>query len=551
MFLFELFPTLSPSSFVRVFCGAALLAFPYSNRVTAEVPAVTALFPSGVQAGQSVTVKLQGSVGTAPVEVWIDRPDLTVAVTEKPDEIVITTLMDARPGVAWLRWQNAEGASDLRPFLIGSGPEIVEIEPNNATKVAQAIATLPVTINGALDKRSEIDTFSVELKAGQTLVASLDAHRSLPSPIDAVLQLADSHGFIVDQNEDSFGSDPELVWTALSDGTWYIRLFAFPAAPDSSIEYTGSPNAIYRLHLTTGPAIDHLRPLVKQPGEFSAGGWNLTGDKLSLIGEPGSLRLAPLASGAVAFTPFTIDQLPEPVGTAVVEETASASQLVTLHASITGVIDAPGDLDAYRFMGIKGHAIRFRTHTRSLGSALDPLVRFRNSTGQLVTEQDDSGESPDPNFDIIIPVDDEYTVEITDRFGSGSDLHFYSLVIGPEVADFELTLAGNRFTLDRTKPLEIPVTITRLVGLSVPIQFTIEGLPAGVTLEPIESKPEGDTAKAVTLKLTVAPGTAAAKGPIHIIGQTTGPDLKHNAKGPIDGMKVTTDSLWITLPAGG
>jgi len=518
-------------------------------RLSAEVPAVTALFPAGVQTGQSVTVKLQGPVGTAPVEVWSDRTDLSITATVKPDEFVFTATADARPGVAWLRWHNAEGASDVRPFLMGSDPEIVEIEPNNAAKEAQAIATLPVTINGALDKRHEIDTFSVALKAGQTLVASLDASRSLPSPIDPVLQLADSQGFIVDQNEDSFGSDPQLVWTAPTDGTWFIRLFAFPAEPNSSIEYAGTPNSIYRLHLTTGPVIDHLLPMVKQPGEFAAAGWNLTGEKFTLTGEPGSLRLAPLASGVMAYTPFRIDQLPEPVGTAVVEEPASASQRVTLFTSITGVIDSPGDTDTYRFMGIKGQAIRIRTYTRSIGSCLDTLIRFRNSTGQLVTEQDDSGESPDPNFDIVIPVDDEYTVEITDRFGFGSDRHFYTLVIGPEVADFELSLAANRFTLDRTKPLEIPVTINRLVGLNVPIQFSIEGLPAGVTLDPIESKPEGDTAKAVTLKLSVAVDAAAAKGPLRIMGQTTGPDLKRAGKGPVEGVKVLTENLWITLPA--
>ena len=90
--------------------------------------------------------------------------------------------------------------------------------------------------------------------------------------------------------------------------------------------------------------------------------------------------------------------------------------------------------------------------------------------------------------------------------------------------NFELTLAANRFTLDRTKPIEIPVTINRLVGLNVPIQFSIEGLPAGVTLEPVESQPEGDTAKAVTLKLSEAADAPAVKGLIRIIDQTTSPD---------------------------
>lgn len=536
------------SLFTRACLGMLLMSWLMSQSAHAEVPGVTSLYPAGVQAGQAAKVKLLGPVGTAPVEVLVDRQDLTVAPSDKPDEYVVTATAEARPGVAWLRWHNAEGASDLLPFVVGTMPEILEVEPNNAAKEAQAIANLPVTINGALDKRHEIDTYSVSLKAGQTLVASLDANRTFPSPVDASMQIADSKGFIVAQNEDSFWSDPQIVFTAPVEGIWFIRIFGFPAQPNSSIEYGGSPNEIYRLHLTTGPAINHLFPLVKQAGEFTAGGWNLTGEKVSLSGEPGTLRLAPLAGGVIPFTAFTIDQLPEPVGTAFIEDPASASQQISIMSSTSGVVESPGDVDTYRFMATKGQTVRIRTHSRSVGSWLDPLVRLKNASGELNTEQDDKGESVDPSFDFVFPSDGEYILEITDRYGHGSDRHFYSLVIGPEVPDFELSVVANRFTLDRTKPLEIPVTINRLVGLNVPIQFSIEGLPVGVTLEPIESKPEGDSAKAVTLKLSVAADAAAAKGPIRIVGQTTGPDLKHSARGPIAGLKTTTDSLWITLP---
>lgn len=536
------------SLFTRASLGVLLLGWLVPQVTHAEVPGVTSLFPAGVQVGQSAKVKLLGPVGTAPVEVLVDRQDLSVTPSDKTDEYVITATAEARPGVGWLRWHNAEGASDLLPFVVGTMPEIVEVEPNNAAKEAQAVASLPVTINGALDKRHEIDTFTITLKAGQTLIASLDANRTLPSPVDASMQIADSKGFVVAQNDDSFRSDPQIVFTAPVDGTWFVRIFGFPAEPNSSIEYTGSPNSIYRLHLTTGPAIDYLFPLVRQGGEFVAGGWNLTGEKVTLVGEPGTLRLVPLAGGTVPFTAFTVDQLPEPVGTAIVEDLASASQPISIFSSTSGVVEAPGDVDTYRFMATKGQTVRIYTHSRSVGSWLDPLVRLRYANGELITEQDDKGVSADPSFDFTFPGDGEYILEVTDRYGHGSERHFYSLVIGPDVPGFELSVAANRFTLDRTKPLEIPVTINRLVGLNVPIQFTVEGLPAGVTLEPIESKPEGDTAKAVTLKLSVAADAAAAKGPLRIIGQTTGPDLKHAAKGPVNGLKVTTDDLWITLP---
>lgn len=517
--------------------------------VIAEIPAVAALYPAGVQAGQSVTVKLQGAVGTAPVEVWVDRSDVSVQATEKPDMYTLATTAESRPGVAWLRWHNAEGASDLRPFVIGTLPEIVEVEPNNASSAAQQISALPVIVNGSLHKGGELDTFAVTLRAHETLVASLEANRTLPSPMDAVLQLVDARGFVLEQNEDWLASDPQIVWTAPEDGTWLIRVFAFPSAPDSTIQYAGGANDIYRLLLTTGPVIHHVVPLLKQPGEVTPHGWNLPSEKLTLAGERSSLRLSPFTNGLASHHTFSTDLLPDAQGSTVIEDPSAAFQLVTIPSSVTGTIEAPGDSDRYQFFGMKGQTLRIRTQTKPLGSPLDPVVRFLNSTGQVVTVQDDAGELVDPHFPITIPVDDNYTVEVSDRYQTGSEWHFYALTLQPEAPDLELSVAGNRFTLDRAKPLEIPITIHRLNGLKLPIQFSVEGLPAGVTLEPVESPPEGDTAKAVTLKLSVAAEAVAARGPIQIIGRTTGPDLDRRAMAPIDGVKSVTHQLWMTLPA--
>lgn len=516
---------------------------------SAEVPGVIATYPSGTQAGQTTRFIVYGSIGTAPTELWCDRPDLTVQTTDKPNEWTITAPADARPGVAWLRWHNAEGASDLRPFVVGQLPEIVEAEPNNAAKDAQKVATLPVLINGRLEKRNEVDTFAITLKAGETLVAWVQANSLLPSPMDASLQITDSRGFVIEQNEDWIGNDPRVVWTAPSDGTWHVRIFAFPAQTDSSINYAGGENYIYRLSLTTGPALDHLIPLAKQVGAVTPHGWNLPEGPLAIIGEPSQLRLGPLADGALVVPTFPFDALPDPVGTVSVEDPGAASQPIAIPGSMTGRIEAAGDADLYSFTGTKGQVLRIRTISRSLGSLVDPRIRVLKADGTSLTDQDDEGNAPDPNFTWTVPEDGTYSLEVTDRFRSGGLHHFYLLQIQPEVPGLEISVAGNRFTLDRTKPLEIPVTITRTAGLNVPIQFTVEGLPAGVSLEPVESKPEGETAKAVTLKLAVAADAAAARGPIQIVARTTGPDLQRSAIAPIDGVKATTTSLWLTLGA--
>ncbi len=524
-----------------------LLLVPYS--LVAEIPAVTALFPSGVQAGQSVTVKVQGALGTVPMEVWSDRTDVSIRSTEKLDEYVVTATAEARPGMVWLRWHHAEGASELRPLVIGTLPEIVEIEPNNAVQAAQGIATLPVLLNGTLDKRGDIDGYLVTLKVNETLVASVEANQTLPSPMDAVLQITDSHGFVIEQNDDSLGTDPQMVWTAPTDGTWLVRVFAFPAQPDSSIQYAGGSNYIYRLRLTTGPVVDHVIPLVRQPGAVISRGWNLPAEPLTLLGDPTTLRFAPFSSGITATAAFSLDQYPEHVGTAMIEDSTAAVQSIVVPGSITGMIETTGDRDQFQFTALKGQVLRVRTYSRPLGSLLDPVIRIRNVTNTTLVDQDDKDQLADPDISYTIPVDGDYMIEVSDRYQSGSERHFYAVTIQPEIPEMGLSVASNRFTLDRAKPLEIPVTISRRAGLNVPIQFTAQGLPAGVTLEPVESKPEGDTSKTVTFRLSVSPDAVAARGPIQIVGTTIGPDRTSRVTAPIEGLSSTTDQLWLTLPA--
>ena len=43
----------------------------------------------------------------------------------------MTVAADAPPGLRWLRLYDEDGATALRPFVIGSLPEIVEVEPND------------------------------------------------------------------------------------------------------------------------------------------------------------------------------------------------------------------------------------------------------------------------------------------------------------------------------------------------------------------------------------------------------------------------------------
>ena len=143
-------------------------------------------------------------------------------------------------------------------------------------------------VNGRLGKRGDVDTFEVELKKGQTLVAALEARRRLGSPMDGVLQVVSAEGFVLEQVDDSPELDPLLKYEVPADGRYAVRVFAFPSKPDSSIALAGGPAFLYRLTLTTAGYLEHSLPLAVEFGKkpsVRALGTNLPADLESLCVE--------------------------------------------------------------------------------------------------------------------------------------------------------------------------------------------------------------------------------------------------------------------------
>lgn len=244
----------------------------------ADPPKVTALVPTGVQQGQTATITAQGTFPNWPVSVWSDTPGIDVtAVADKKGTFQVAAGAGATPGIAWLRFHDAEGASSLRPLFVGTLPELQEKEPNDSADKAQKIEQ-SAAITGQLAKRGDVDEFAIELQAGQTCVAAMYASDVLGSPMDGVIQVASPDGFVLAQQDDERGLDPQLAFTAPRAGTYLVRVFAFPATPDSSISFAGGDAFHYRLTLCTGPYLDHVFPLAIPAGqsvECRLFGWNL------------------------------------------------------------------------------------------------------------------------------------------------------------------------------------------------------------------------------------------------------------------------------------
>jgi hypothetical protein len=193
-----------------------------------ELPYVTSIFPLGGPAGAQTTVELRG---------W-NLPVTTLTQTH------------AEPGVYPLSVRKEDRVSNRVPFAVDTLPECFEKEPNDSIATAQRV-TLPIIVNGRVDKPGDWDVFRFEGRAGDTIVAEVYARR-LDSPLDSVLKLTDASGKQLAFNDDhedkgagldTHYADSYLTATLPADGAFYIHL--------GDAQHQGGPEFAYRLRISS------------------------------------------------------------------------------------------------------------------------------------------------------------------------------------------------------------------------------------------------------------------------------------------------------------
>jgi hypothetical protein len=514
----------------------------------ANPPTLTGLFPAGAARGQAVTVEALGTFDHWPVQAWCESRGVAIRAEAGKGKLSIAVAADAEPGVRWVRLYDEEGATSLRPFLIGVLPEVLEVEPNDDPQGPQRLVVASATVNGRLTKPGDVDGFAVPLQRGQTLVADVEANRHLGSPMDAVLQVVSPEGFVLAQNDDEVGRDPRLVFPAPTSGPYLIRLFAFPDKPDSSIRFAGGPAFIYRLTLTTGGFLEYPFPLAvgrDGPEQVEAVGWNITGAARLLPVPPGQGRGAlPVFHPGLAGT-FEIRRVPFAAMIEAEPNDPARPRRIPNRVAISGRIDPPGDQDAFQVALKKGERRTFRIESRALGLPLDPVLRLFDASGRLLAEADDDGRNNrDPERAFTAPADGDYRVAVRDLNGRGGPRFSYLLnVLAPE-PDFALTLAADRFDVTPGKTTKVAVAIRRRDGHAEPIEIVAEDLPDGVSARPATSKLGDASARSVTLELSAE--DCACPGPFRIVGRA-GRETEVSRMAAIAGLDAKTALPWVTI----
>jgi hypothetical protein len=537
---------------------ALSLALCLATIASAAPPTVNYLFPAGGQRGTEVSFTAAGDFSTWPsVKVWADRPGVTIEPLEEKGKFKATIAADAPPGPVWLRFYNDEGAAALRPFLVGNLPEIEEAEPNNAPGQGQAVS-LPTIVNGKLTG-GDVDGFVVPLKPGDTLVASLQGHTLLGSPMDAVLQiceLAERRGrkeaFVLEQNHDAIGYDPQAAFKAEREGEYLVRVFAYAAEPNANIGFAGGDEYVYRLTLTTGGLIDHALPM--STPKDAATEVRLFGINLPDDGIPATA--APLAesSSATAWheqhagsARLLASELPAVVANA--SSSLSEPQEVPLPSIVSGRLDREREGHVFAFNAEKGKPLRATCQARALGSPLQASLKITDEAGKLLVKQEANAPRNDPALVFTPPESGRYFLSIADQHGRGDLRLVYRLTL-ENSPDFSLSLAAGEFVLPADAPLEVPLTIDRRDGFAEAIEIKAANLPEGITAEAAVSQPTGDTAKAVKLILKRADAATAWSGPIRIVG-TSGGEMprERTATFPVAlPLAPPQEAIWIAMP---
>ena len=134
------------------------------------------------------------------------------------------------------------------PFAVDAIAERLEKKSNDSSESAQQVS-LPIIINGRIDKPDDWDVFRFEGRVGQEVFAEVRARR-LGSPLDSVLRLTDATGkqlAINDDHEDegaglvTHHADSLLSVTLPADGTYFVHL--------GDIQQHGGADYAYRLRI--------------------------------------------------------------------------------------------------------------------------------------------------------------------------------------------------------------------------------------------------------------------------------------------------------------
>jgi hypothetical protein len=489
---------------VRRFIAAVLFLCLAVSCVRAEPPVASYIFPAGGQRGKSVGIRVGGlflhescafemlGPGVTVSDriqrtktTWFEGPLLPLPDSQQAEDYPkdmagrVQIAADAPLGIRYWRVATSQGATPALKFMVGDLPEVTEKEIDG--KAGPVEVKLPVTINGRIFPRENVDIWTFEARKGQAITCEVCAAR-LGSPLDSRLEVLDPKGRSIAENDDYFGADSFLRFTPVQDGTYQVKIH--------DINYKGGQAYVYRLTLTADPYVDRIYPLGGRRGSTTA--FDPTGQglpnrpiEITLPAQGTRAFIDRLAVGDKLTNPFAIDldDLPE-YREAEPNYKPQKAALVEIPAVLNGRIDRPGDMDYWSFAARKGDVLELDFRAARLGSPLSGVLIVLDGAGKELFRADGLANGRgDPFLRFVAPAEGKYLIRIEERFSSrgGPDFAYRLRIDHPSnKPDFRLHLPTDALTLILGGEVKLKVTAERLAKFEDAINLEIDGLPKGV-----------------------------------------------------------------------
>ncbi len=265
-----------------------------------------------------------------------------------------------------------------RPVRVATTLEatFAESEPNNTPATADSVG-LGDRATGVVNPAGDVDTWFVDLTAGQFLSVDVDAAQ-VGSPLDATLELIAPDGTTsLAFNDDFDGFDPRISYRVPQSGRYYVLIRAFGA--------TGGPGLTYAIN-------------------FDKGTCSVVGTEQEPNDNPATA--APVAIGD------------------------SGSGEICPHDD-----NPAGDVDYWAFTARAGTTIELDVDAAALGLLVDPVIALYASDGTTQLAFNDDQDGPDSRLQYSIITTGTYYATVADAAGSGNPFpyifHFRSITPGP------------------------------------------------------------------------------------------------------------------------
>ena len=507
-------------------------------------PVIFGVNPPGITIGQTQEWSIAGRNLSSVNRMLISGLGVEVlefsAQNEKSARARVRVAAGTLPGYREVRLDGPNGISNLAIVRIDTLRQVSEAEPADAS-IAQVVEEGSAVVG--LLKPLDVDVYRVRGTPGRRLTLDLEARR-IGTSISPVVTILSESGVSTAQAREIRGGDRDsrLSVVVPPDGTFLIQV------RDNT--YGGSDQARYRLRVDPNPFATAVFPLGGRIGEtveVEVSGGNLAEPRrkplrlpeaagstveVGLVDGPGEPILAPgrLVAGE---GPEIVEAADRPGDSPIVLTPGVSVNGRIARAGEGRHLPAPGEgrrpgprPDRGRGGSARGSIRWSRSATRREPpwprTTTMPRPSGPTRRGRSMRHGVPEG-SPDSSVEFEAKADGVLTIEVSDRFGDGGPEFGYRLAVGPARPGFSVTLLlGNananalaitnlgQVATTRTSPGQFGV-LNLKPGSSTPINFLVapEGRPGPVEVS-VEGLPDGVTAEPVSIRLPgpVSPGSS-------------------------------------------